>query len=72
MSDIYALNVRTVVERTGYSKSGIYREMAAKRLGYLQVGKRRLIRPSDLEAWLDRYAVKAVPAPGAQGELDAR
>lgn len=46
------LDVGDVQARTGLSRGQIYVEMVEGRLGYVKVGRRRLIRVSDLDAWV--------------------
>jgi excisionase family DNA binding protein len=47
------LNVSEAALVSGVGKSSLYAEMEAKRLPYIKVGRRRLIRIDALKAWLD-------------------
>jgi excisionase family DNA binding protein len=41
---------------TGLSRQFVYNEIRSGRLRSLKVGRRRLVRIPDLEAWLESYA----------------
>jgi excisionase family DNA binding protein len=47
-----AYSIEEVAEATGLSRSLIYDEMNAGRLGYIKVGRRRIITRKQLEAFL--------------------
>jgi excisionase family DNA binding protein len=50
----FAYSIREVVERTGLSRSQVYKEIAAKRLGAKKVGARTVILHRDLLRYLCR------------------
>jgi excisionase family DNA binding protein len=50
------LTVAEVMDTTGLSRQFIYNEVRSGRLRSLKVGRRRLVRVPDLEAWLDSFA----------------
>jgi excisionase family DNA binding protein len=50
--DKRAYSVEEVAEMTGLSRSLIYDEMNAERLGYIKVGRRRIITRQQLDAFL--------------------
>lgn len=52
MSERLAYSIDEVAEATGLSGSLIYDEMNAGRLGYIKVGRRRIITRRQLEAFL--------------------
>lgn len=54
-----AYSVEEVAEATGLSRSLLYDEMGAGRLGYIKVGRRRIITCQQLEAFLSAAEVAA-------------
>lgn len=54
MSNIRTFTIKQVIsESPGLSRSSLYREMKAGRLGFLKVGARRLVLEQDLEQWIE-------------------
>lgn len=54
-----ALSLQEASVYSGLSRSSLYRKMNEGELASLKVGARRLIRRSDLDAFLDRAAQNA-------------
>ena len=54
-----AISIPNAANRAGVSRSTIYNQLGNGNLASLKIGKRRLIRVADLDAWLERLAGKA-------------
>lgn len=59
MPEKLAYSIEEVAESTGLSRSLLYDEMSVGRLGYLKVGRRRIITRQQLEEFLNAAAVAA-------------
>lgn len=51
-----ALSVGEAAQAAGLGRSGLYLAIRAGKLTTLKVGGRRLVRPADLNAWLEKHA----------------
>ena len=47
------LTPEDVSKRTNLSRSTVYNEISSGRLRAIRVGARRMLRPEDVEAWVD-------------------
>jgi len=52
------LSIPEACEITGISRSRLYNEMTAGRLNWVKVGTRRLIKPADLQAFVDALTMR--------------
>ncbi len=59
LSEKLAYSVDEIAEETGLSRSLIYDEMNAGRLGYIKVGRRRIITRKQLDAFLGNVEANA-------------
>ena len=57
------IGISHLAERLGLSRRTIHRILARGELPSLQIGRRRLIRLSDLRHWLAGHEI--IPTPGA-------
>ena len=48
-----ALTLVEAAAASGLSRASIYREIGARRLKVVKIGRRTLVRPADLEAWIN-------------------
>lgn len=51
-----ALSIVEAAQSIGLGRSTIYEAISSKNLPTYKVGGRRLVRPGDLSAWLEKYA----------------
>jgi excisionase family DNA binding protein len=63
-SEEYALDIPTAARRTNLGRSNIINEIESGNLRSIRIGRRRLILPEDLRAWLlSRPSVRPSQAP---------
>jgi excisionase family DNA binding protein len=49
------LTIPEVMDTTGLSREFVYKQVRTRQLRSMKVGRRRLVRIADLEAWLDAF-----------------